>query len=98
MNVVVVYCSIYMMLIVIFFLIIRRTPISTRTDTLFPYTTLVRSGDVLQRRHHLRHLGEHFARMGVGPVAAHAPGDLLDDPPILARVADRKSTRLNSSH
>src|SRR3546814_15173393 len=28
---------------VIFFLIIRRPPISTRTDTLFPYTTLFRS-------------------------------------------------------
>src|SRR3546814_20595533 len=27
----------------IFFLIIRRPPISTRTDTLFPYTTLFRS-------------------------------------------------------
>src|SRR3546814_12341986 len=26
-----------------FFLMIRRPPISTRTDTLFPYTTLVRS-------------------------------------------------------
>src|SRR3546814_10765118 len=28
---------------VMFFLIIRRPPISTRTDTLFPYTTLFRS-------------------------------------------------------
>src|SRR3546814_17835226 len=27
----------------IFFLMIRRSPISTRTDTLFPYTTLFRS-------------------------------------------------------
>src|SRR3546814_16079145 len=27
-----------------FFLMIRRPPISTRTDTLFPYTTLFRSG------------------------------------------------------
>src|SRR3546814_13318386 len=27
----------------LFFLIIRRPPISTRTDTLFPYTTLFRS-------------------------------------------------------
>src|SRR3546814_15684286 len=26
-----------------FFLIVRRPPISTRTDTLFPYTTLFRS-------------------------------------------------------
>src|SRR3546814_10903586 len=29
----------------IFFLIIRRPPRSTRTDTLFPYTTLCRSKD-----------------------------------------------------
>src|SRR3546814_7092106 len=28
----------------LFFLIIRRPPRSTRTDTLFPYTTLFRSG------------------------------------------------------
>src|SRR3546814_6044933 len=31
------------MLYVIFFLMIRRPPRSTRTDTLFPYTTLFRS-------------------------------------------------------
>src|SRR3546814_2025536 len=30
--------------VVIFFLMIRRPPRSTRTDTLFPYTTLFRSG------------------------------------------------------
>src|SRR3546814_20057953 len=29
-----------------FFLIIRRLPTSTRTDTLFPYTTLFRSIDI----------------------------------------------------
>src|SRR3546814_7095932 len=31
-------------LCVVFFLMIRRPPRSTRTDTLFPYTTLFRSG------------------------------------------------------
>src|SRR3546814_17014047 len=31
------------MLLVFFFLMIRRPPRSTRTDTLFPYTTLFRS-------------------------------------------------------
>src|SRR3546814_14483785 len=31
------------MFIVVFFLMIRRPPRSTRTDTLFPYTTLFRS-------------------------------------------------------
>src|SRR3546814_966746 len=31
----------------VFFLMIRRPPRSTRTDTLFPYTTLFRSGGIL---------------------------------------------------
>src|SRR3546814_3188430 len=33
-----------------FFLMIRRPPRSTRTDTLFPYTTLFRSHPELQRK------------------------------------------------
>src|SRR3546814_2409065 len=37
----------------IFFLRIRRPPRSTRTDTLFPYTTLFRSNYVLQVKNHL---------------------------------------------
>src|SRR3546814_1473784 len=32
-----------------FFLMIRRPPRSTRTDTLFPYTTLFRSTDVVEK-------------------------------------------------
>src|SRR3546814_13992422 len=32
-----------------FFLMIRRPPRSTRTDTLFPYTTLFRSPDLVRR-------------------------------------------------
>src|SRR3546814_18704854 len=34
-----------------FFLMIRRPPRSTRTDTLFPYTTLFRSPDLPRHRH-----------------------------------------------
>src|SRR3546814_11751983 len=34
----------------LFFLMIRRPPRSTRTDTLFPYTTLFRSADARERR------------------------------------------------
>src|SRR3546814_15042793 len=37
----------------VFFLMIRRPPRSTRTDTLFPYTTLFRSPAA--RRRHRRH-------------------------------------------
>src|SRR3546814_20893826 len=33
----------------VFFLMIRRPPRSTRTDTLFPYTTLFRSCDLCRR-------------------------------------------------
>src|SRR3546814_18273031 len=36
-------CEIYMLFLFVFFLMIRRPPRSTRTDTLFPYTTLFRS-------------------------------------------------------
>src|SRR3546814_6093693 len=37
---------------------IRRPPRSTRTDTLFPYTTLFRAGWVMARRERTRHLIE----------------------------------------
>src|SRR3546814_15128359 len=44
----------------VLFLMIRRPPRSTRTDTLFPYTTLFRSnhgaGRKLGRSHHLDHV------------------------------------------
>src|SRR3546814_14195227 len=42
------------MFFVFFFLMIRRPPRSTRTDTLFPYTTLFRS---ILHHDHLRHTG-----------------------------------------
>src|SRR3546814_4141817 len=34
-----------MYFVLLFFLMLRRPPISTRTDTLFPYTTLCRSAE-----------------------------------------------------
>src|SRR3546814_11312563 len=40
-------CILYTLLF--FFLMIRRPPRSTRTDTLFPYTTLFRSVDEFER-------------------------------------------------
>src|SRR3546814_18898589 len=42
-------CSVYLAILLysfFFFVMIRRPPRSTRTDTLFPYTTLFRSGGV----------------------------------------------------
>src|SRR3546814_2819250 len=63
---------------------IRRPPRSTRTDTLFPYTTLFRSARRHQRARPLRRLvrlsdGRHaaMAAMGLGPgrgVQGHAHG------------------------
>src|SRR3546814_18116942 len=54
-----------MVIFCFFFLMIRRPPRSTRTDTLFPYTTLFRSdageadvGDAVQP---LQALHDHFA-------------------------------------
>src|SRR3546814_11039751 len=85
-----------------FFLMIRRPPRSTRTDTLFPYTTLFRSVD----RDFRRPVGEgliglHDAKpIRIGSVAIDEgqAGIVV----ILGEVAvfrlDRKSTRLNSSH
>src|SRR3546814_4897596 len=50
-----------------FFLMIRLPPRSTRTDTLFPYTTLFRSKDSgefgLKRRQHLAIADEAFASL-----------------------------------
>src|SRR3546814_12464961 len=45
--------------VLVFFLMIRRPPRSTRTDTLFPYTTLFRS-------HGRRLSPANFARFGPG--------------------------------
>src|SRR3546814_19437777 len=43
MYVFVVWCLVMVVLLGLVFLMIRRPPRSTRTDTLFPYTTLFRS-------------------------------------------------------
>src|SRR3546814_10598315 len=48
-------------MICVFFLMIRRPPRSTRTDTLFPYTTLFRS--------------RHFEKLGLVRIHAHRIAD-----------------------
>src|SRR3546814_18338605 len=45
-----------------FFLMIRRPPRSTRTDTLFPYTTLFRSKDAIAERIGAFRVGAGFGR------------------------------------
>src|SRR3546814_8393587 len=46
-----------MLLLLFFFLMILRPPRSTRTDTLFPYTTLFRSNQGLGGRRRIRRHG-----------------------------------------
>src|SRR3546814_1294788 len=65
---------------------IRRPPRSTRTDTLFPYTTLFRSG---KARHPQGPAEEH----GVRRQGARAPG--LHDP---GARADRVPERVQDPH
>src|SRR2546429_2549776 len=70
--------------LIFFFLMIRRPPRST----LFPYTTLFRSAAIQRDRDRERRTTR---RLPPGPDAVL--------PPLPADVAaDRKSTRLNSSH
>src|SRR3546814_20908902 len=89
------------------FLMIRRPPRSTRTDTLFPYTTLFRSSAacIEQRADLFDHrvgrpddedmINEEF-KIGLERIDACILGKAVhhaEAPP-----EDRKSTRLNSSH
>src|SRR3546814_19318041 len=81
------------------FLIIRQSPRSTRTDTLFPYTTLFRSRNCSRRR-----------SLEILPVAVSGSCSTNTTSSGVHHLAilpsyhasnssrDRKSTRLNSSH
>src|SRR3546814_3985713 len=53
-------------IVLFFFLMIRRPPRSTRTDTLFPYTTLFRSDDdrIVAREHKVDHQNLQERREG----------------------------------
>src|SRR3546814_15083790 len=72
-----------------FFLMIRRPPRSTRTDTLFPYTTLFRSAVSRRRR--------TGSASRCRSCASSADGGSPRQRSLPER-RDRKSTRLNSSH
>src|SRR3546814_16668774 len=98
---------------------VRRPPRSTRTDTLFPYTTLFRSqvgtelvieahgvgGCLALGRGGMLHIREPDARGRSGRIGRHdkkgkrtvALG-LVEGIACAGCQADRKSTRLNSSH
>src|SRR3546814_12312048 len=90
----------------VFFLRIRRPPRSTRTDTLFPYTTLFRSlePDGASFRHQILR-GDLMGTAAIKLIHVAKRELRMDDDDyrdLLFRTAgqssDRKSTRLNSSH
>src|SRR3546814_19068107 len=95
-------CVSFFSIFVFFFLMIRRPPRSTRTDTLFPYTTLFRSiavqgnldpvilyaeKSVIKNR-----INRLFEQMqGENGFVFNLGHGIMPD-------IDRKSTRLNSNH
>src|SRR3546814_17105999 len=66
--------SIYLVLFIFFFLMIRRPPRTTRTDTLFPYTTLFRSDQKDDE------LPQPSRREGCGRDHGHFDGDDVEAP------------------
>src|SRR3546814_20416417 len=100
-----------MIVLRVFFLIRRPTPRSTRTDTLVPYTTFVRSSIGAASPPPVIRSGsfEQAAHYPAHQLAAELARDLTADarrrraPRRLEHLLghawlDRKSTRLNSSH
>src|SRR3546814_11423480 len=75
-----------------FFLMIRRPPRSTRTDTLFPYTTLFRSMMALSK---VSPAITFVVKVHLLTVEFCVPAVREQRQRV---VVDRKSTRLNSSH
>src|SRR3546814_20227768 len=84
------YCCFFMLCIDLFFcffffLMIRRPPRSTRTDTLFPYTTLFRSNAIVETvpafaeeevaAHLAGQLGLGFLHLGLDQRMPGAPHD-----------------------
>src|SRR3546814_19740770 len=91
--------SLVLCVIVVFFLMIRRPPRSTRTDTLFPYTTLFRSRRVAV--HRFRSSGHSFGSQGHEHYSREVRRYDHFEPECASSSCerrDRKSTRLNSSH
>src|SRR3546814_20079753 len=81
------YCLVS--LLVCFFLMIRRPPRSTRTDTLFPDTTLFRSEPYRQMD---REIGE-----GLDQVGGHGPSPAAANPAKLRTVRNKRQRELSLS-
>src|SRR3546814_12098567 len=69
---------------------IRRTPRSTRTDTLFPYTTLFRSPAADQACSHPRLDGNRAAMLAQEPLLRRHRLDRLGDDPADMREATQR--------
>src|SRR3546814_7522204 len=89
---------------VCFFLMIRRPPRSTRTDTLFPYTTLFRSpaslGQGLESRLLLHQRSGEWspaARRQAGPAASEAASEIPFTLHCNTRANERGTGELNHS-
>src|SRR3546814_19195673 len=107
-------CILYLVSLCFFFLMIRRPPRSTSTDTLFPYTTLFRSvfsmdgfiapldqiTALAARYDALVHIDECHATgfLGASGRGSAEVRGVLDRIDLITGTLDRKSTRLNSSH
>src|SRR3546814_13201742 len=94
-------------LVIFFFLMIRRPPRSTRTDTLFPYTTLFRSVESLDSAETVKANRGGWYMLGrwnrlLQEVHAHEypvkRWSAVSSSIFTTLQQDRKSTRLNSSH
>src|SRR3546814_16444462 len=90
-----------------FFLMRRLPPRSTRTDTLFPDTTLVRSAEPGMARAAYSAARERLVGLGVMGFHSFLQARGLPFEGAMAKswnlrifkhIKDRKSTRLNSSH
>src|SRR3546814_15104044 len=86
-------------LLVLFFLMLRRPPRSTRTDTLFPYTTLFRSGvDAVLVTPPVFGMYAVCARLQRAPLVEvplrDGDEDFSIDLAAVAELAQRKSARL----
>src|SRR3546814_1127852 len=77
------FCFVY------FFLMIRRPPISTRTDTLFPYTTLMNA----EAKHLLRDAEDRV----IGVAAMSEQGELRIRADLVVACDGRSSTLRNDA-
>src|SRR3546814_18401026 len=104
-----VICDVWLCSGVIFFLMIRRPPRTTRTHTLFPYTTLFRSlpgGGFVLIDQHQSGLAAFFYDQAEIVVAIRAEAVVGKQTALFGSAeqqegvheTDRRSTRLNSSH